>query len=354
MRLELLKRLIPDNSLNKCKGALWIHTASVGEFNTFLPILKELRKEYKILLTYFSFRARDYLESKREFFNCLHPLPFDNPYSVKRLEELVKPKALIIVEREFWPVLISSAKVPKILVNAYAKENFIEKLLIKNFELIIARTQEDTEKFKKLGAKNVVACGNLKFLCEKGEKLNLKGDFVVAGSVHRGELEVILKAFKEVKDTFPDMKLILVPRHVENAKLFEEKAKKFGFRTSVFENLEGEVIVVNKFGILRSLYSVGRVAIVGGTFVRIGGHNLLEPACWGIPVIYGPYTHKVRDLKAFLEREGMGFEVKNEVELSTKLKELLSLKREFKEIERKSEDIKGCYLKNLRDFLKAL
>ncbi|AAC06622.1 3-deoxy-D-manno-octulosonic acid transferase [Aquifex aeolicus] len=353
MQFEVLKRFFPKESLKNCKGALWVHTASIGEFNTFLPILKELKREHRILLTYFSPRAREYLKTKSDFYDCLHPLPLDNPFSVKRFEELSKPKALIVVEREFWPSLIIFTKVPKILVNAYAKGSLIEKILSKKFDLIIMRTQEDVEKFKTFGAKRVFSCGNLKFICQKGKGIKLKGEFIVAGSIHTGEVEIILKAFKEIKKTYSSLKLILVPRHIENAKIFEKKARDFGFKTSFFENLEGDVILVDRFGILKELYPVGKIAIVGGTFVNIGGHNLLEPTCWGIPVIYGPYTHKVNDLKEFLEKEGAGFEVKNETELVTKLTELLSVKKEIK-VEEKSREIKGCYLEKLREFLRGL
>ncbi|RUM32386.1 MAG: 3-deoxy-D-manno-octulosonic acid transferase, partial [Aquifex sp.] len=163
MRFEFIRRLLPQEDLKKCRGFLWVHTASVGEFNTLLPLIKELKREHRILLTYFSPRAKEYLETKKEFYGCLYPLPLDNPLSVKRFENLVKPKALIIAERELWPSLLTFTKVPKALVNAYAKGSAVERFLVKRFRLIIARTKEDAEKFKAFGVKNVFPCGNLKF-----------------------------------------------------------------------------------------------------------------------------------------------------------------------------------------------
>jgi len=358
---ELKKRILLQKE-NLPKNVLWIHGASVGEFNTFLPILKELKKEHKILLTFFSPRAREFLENKKEFYDFLHPLPLDVPAIIRNFERSIKPKALIIVEREFWPSLIMFTDTKKILVNTYAKNTFLEKVLSKRFDLIITRSKKDEEVFRSYGIKRVVSCGNLKFICQNENKnlsISAKNKIIVAGSTHKGEEEIILRAFKEVKKEIKDTLLVLVPRHVERTPEVIDTVKSFGFRCSLFTDFRKDavvdVMVVNKLGVLKDLYSIGDVAIVGGTFVKLGGHNLLEPACFNIPVVYGPYTFKVKDLKEFLEKNKIGYEVKNWESLRRFL--LKILKDNYKpevSLKEYSERIKRCYLVEITSLIKGI
>ena len=148
MGFNLLKRLFPRVKAEFTKPLLWVHCASVGEFNTFLPLLKELRKDYSIALTYFSPRAEDFLRSRSQYWELLHPLPLDLPFSLRRFERQLSPKALIVVERELWPCLVGCTRTKKILVNAYAKGRGIERLLARRFDLILTRGREDELRFK--------------------------------------------------------------------------------------------------------------------------------------------------------------------------------------------------------------
>jgi len=360
MNFELKKRILLQKE-NIPKNVLWVHVASVGEFNTFLPILKELKKKHKILLTFFSPRAKEFLENKNKFYDFLYPLPLDVPTIIRNFERSIKPKALIIVEREFWPSLIMFTNAKKILVNTYAKNTFFERILSKRFDLIITRSEKDEEVFRSYGAKKVVSCGNLKFICQnenKNLRLSTKNKIIVAGSTHKGEEEIILNAFKKVKQEIKDTVLVLVPRHVERASEVMNTVKSFSFRCSFFTDFRKDsvvdVIVVNKLGVLKDLYAIGEVAIVGGTFVRLGGHNLLEPACFNIPVIYGPYTFKVRDLKEFLEKNKIGYEVKNWESLrDTLLKILKDKHKPVVNIKEYSERIKRCYLREIEEILRT-
>ncbi len=347
---ELSKRLFLKD-IPKIENPLWIHTASVGEFNTALPIIRELKKEHRILITYSSPRAREYLESFTKEFDALYPLPADLPFLIGSFEERIKPKAIIILERELWPFLIKSTKSKKILINAYAKGNLLEKLLIKEFSLIITRTKEDAEIFRRFGAKKVKTCGNLKLIYEHTPgTLNLpKGNYIVAGSTHEGEEEIILRAFKELN--LKDIKLIIAPRHVERSRKVKELSESFGFKTSFYsENRDAwEVLVVDRLGLLRDLYAYAKVAVVGGTFVPVGGHNLLEPVYYKVPVVFGRYTDKVEDLKEILLNLGLGFQVNTLEELKECLKFLISESYiptvSLKETGKK---IKKCYVESIR------
>ncbi len=346
--------------MEKGKGRLWFHTASVGEFNTAKPLLRRLYEQYHITLTYFSFRARKYLEGQKDktYFHQLRRLPPDLPFFIRRFERAVDPKAILIIERELWPFLILSTKAPKVWLNVYSKKNLMEKLLCKKFSLIITREEKDAENFRGMGCDSVVCCGNLKFVLEEPPplELSLEGSrLFVAGSTHPGEEAVIKRVYERLLKDFPDIKLLVAPRHisrsVEVARLFE------GFKVSLRTKEEKgwEVLVLDTLGELFSLYRHASLAFVGGTLVPVGGHNLLEPAYFGKPVLYGPHTHKVQDLRRFLEDKGIGFCVRDEEELYRKSLNLLERGGGDEVVLRTySERTLECYLTHIDLFLKKV
>ncbi|MFN3976437.1 MAG: 3-deoxy-D-manno-octulosonic acid transferase [Aquificaceae bacterium] len=340
--------------MEKGKGRLWVHTASVGEFNTIKPLLKRLYPKYEIVVTYFSFRARDYLKAQegKAYFHKLYRLPIDLPPFVISFERKIKPIALLIMERELWPSLLTFTKASKVWLNAYAKGGLLERCLSKSFSLIITRDELSAERFKGYGCKRVLPCGNLKFVLEDPKPVSLKvnaSKLIVAGSTHQGEEAIIKKAFDLLRKDFKDLRLIVAPRHIKRAKevaaVFE--GYKVSFRSSQEEGWD--VLVLDSLGELFSLYAYADAAVVGGTFVPVGGHNLLEPAYFGKPVLYGPYTHKVKDLKAFLEEVALGFPVKDERELYIRLKELFFSKpsKEPFSLKELSQRTLECYLSAL-------
>ncbi len=353
MTFCLRKRLLIEKP--KTEGLsfpLWVHCASVGEFNTFKPILRELRKNYSVVLTYFSPRAKDYLEAQGELYDLLFPLPLDIPPLIKKFESLIEPRALLVLEREFWPSLVKTTKTRKLLINSYAKGSFLERLLVQEFSLIVARTPESKEMFEREGAKRVVVCGNLK-LVQEGEikplDLPIPEGFrlFVAGSTREGEEELLVEVFERVRRKVP-LKLVIAPRHLSRVPEIERllEGKDIPYRRRSSMGGDWDVLIVDTLGELRSFYSLADVTFVGGTFSPVGGHNLLEPAYLGKPVIFGPSTHKVRDLEEFLLKKGYGFRVCSVEELSAVLERLLLEGFEPEEDLRKyAEKVKECYMK---------
>ncbi len=327
----------------------------MGEFNTAKPIIHSFKKDYFILLTYFSPRAEDYLTKQRDYYDLLHPLSLDLPPLVRRFERIANPKALIILERELWFFLIKFTKTKKALINAYAKGGLMERLLSKEFDLIIARTEEDAIRFKSYGAKRAVSCGNLKFALDVGNRelsVKTQGRFIVAGSTHRGEEELLLRVFLRLKKDLKDLKLILAPRHMNRIRQVKQLLQGLNYSLRSQEKEDWDILLVDTLGELFYLYRLGEVCFVGGTFVKLGGHNLLEPAYWGKPVIFGPYTHKVRDMEEFLSSKGAGFRVRNEEELYTVLKKLLRERVDTPlDLKTYSESVKDCYIRMLKEFL---
>jgi len=346
----MLSRLFPRLEIKTQKPILWVHCASVGEFNTLKPILSELKKDFFILLTYFSPRAKEFLQSQRDFYDVLHPLPLDIPYSVDRFLRQVNPLALLVMERELWYFLIKKTKAKKILINAYAKGSMMERILSKEFDLILCRTEKDKGLFQSFGAK-AIACGNLKLVIEREEKeIKLEmpeGKTVVAGSFHPQEIGFLKEFYRKLSERFKDTNLIVAPRHLSKVGLFLKELAEFKPCLKSSKTPTCRVVVVDSLGELFYLYKLADIALVGGTFARgIGGHNLLEPVYHKKFTIFGTYTHKVKDLEDFVLSKGLGFKVKSPfeaVEISAKILKGQISYPQF-DLRQWSYRIKNCYL----------
>ena len=344
--------------MERGKGRLWFHTASVGEFNTAKPLLKRLYKDHHITLTYFSPRAKRYLQSQEDkgYFHELYRLPLDFPPFVKSFEERIRPSAILIMERELWPFLLLSTKAPKVWLNAYTKGGLLERLLSKRFSLILAREERDAEKFRSYGISEVFACGNLKFVLEEPPPVEIKletSKLLVAGSTHPGEEEVIKRVYERLVKELKEVKLLIAPRHISRATEVLRLFQNLGASLRSKEEEGWNVLVLDTLGEIFSLYRYAKVSFVGGTLVPVGGHNLLEPAYFGKPVLYGPYTHKVGELRAFLEKIGLGFCVRDEEELYKTALELLGEEdtKKHTTLKEHAQKVLECYMFHLNSFL---
>lgn len=275
----------------------------------------------------------------------------DLPPLIKRFERIVNPSLLVVMERELWPSLLSVTRTKKVLVNTYARGNFLEKILIKKFDLVLTRTEQDALKLGQYT--RALSCGNLKFVLEEPPAIDFRrpeGKLIVAGSTHPEEDITIIRVYQKLKETFKDLKLILVPRHVHRAYELKRLYPQFRLRSEDPQNWD--VLIVDTLGELFRMYSFADICFVGGTLVKVGGHNLLEPIYWNKPVVFGPYYFKVQDLAEFILRKGYGRVASNETELyktfSTLLKQGVSLDTNMKEL---SEQIKRCYLEQIKGLL---
>ena len=347
----MLNRLFPKIEISTQKAVVWFHCASIGEFNTAKPILVELKKHFFVVLTYFSPRAKAFLQQQREFYDALHPLPIDIPFSIDRFLNQIKPLALIIMERELWYYLIKRVKAKKILLNAYAKGGVLERALSKEFDLIVCRTEEDKRKFESFGAKAVV-CGNLKFVLERERKkveINLpEGKTIIAGSIHPSELKFIKTFYKELSERFKGLNLVVVPRHISKVDVFMKELADFKPCLKSSQGANCRVIVSDTLGELFHLYHYGDLSLVGGTFAKgIGGHNILEPVYHRKFVIFGPYTQKIKDLEDFVLSKGLGFKVKSVSEAVEKAEKIINEEIVYPlqfDLAQYANQIKNCYL----------
>lgn len=356
----LKKRLKQDFSSLKDEEYIWVHCSSVGEINLSETLIKKIleSRQERILLTMFTDTgigvARDKF-GKNERVDIFY-FPLDDKKNILDILKRIKLNLLILVETEIWPNLITEVgkKARVVIVNGRISDRSLKRykklagylkkifLSIDNFYM---QSDEDSRRIIEIGAesKRVETLGNLKFDISfpeysDEEKRELQELFSVegrkiftAGSSRSGEYEILLDTFKEMKDTL----LILVPRHIERTPQIEEIIKSYSFTYKKYSELESrkdktDIIIVDKIGILRKIYSITDIAFVGGTLVNIGGHSLLEPLFYGKTPIFGKYLQNVKEISKEILELGLGYRV-------TDVKEFLQA---VQEIEQKQEDSK--------------
>jgi 3-deoxy-D-manno-octulosonic-acid transferase len=253
-------------------------------------------------------------------------LPYDIPDAVDRFVRCFKPRMAVIMETEIWPNLFACCgknEIPLYIVNARLSEksaNGYQKIpllispALANVKLIAAQTQDDAKRFIAIGAKpeKVRTLGNIKFDIEVsdeiiGQGLRLKADlfkgrFVwIIASTHKNEEIIFLEIYKEIKQKIPELLLVIVPRHPERfgevKKLCEQYQLALVTRTSKeICRQDTDVYLVDTMGELKMLYAASDVAFVGGSMVPVGGHNILEAAAVGTPVLFGPYMANFKEI----------------------------------------------------------
>ncbi|KAF0220704.1 MAG: 3-deoxy-D-manno-octulosonic-acid [Geobacteraceae bacterium] len=343
------------------KETIWVHAVSVGETIAVKPLLKALKEtfpDWKIVLSNVTETGRSIGEKLAEADLCIY-FPFDYPFAVKGLLEKVNPSILIVMETEIWPNFLRIARrmgIPAVMVNGrisdrsfgrYLKFKRFFRPVLANFTAFCMQTGEDARRIAAIGAEpdRVHVTKNLKYDLpmassspeQRGElrkSYRIPGGALVftAGSTHAGEEEIVVAAYKSLLSQGRDCFMILAPRHPERAGQVAEILKKAGVSFTIRSGLDarseefapGEVLLVDTVGELTRLYSFSDVVFVGGSLVPTGGHNVLEPAACGVPVIFGPHMGNFREIAALFLKWGGGVQVKNGEELEVYLQALLA------------------------------
>lgn len=315
----------------------WLHAASVGEVQAAVPVLRALRAsapEARILVTTITPTGAGRLREAmgEAVMHCY--LPLDLPGAVRRFLAAVQPRAGIIMEVEIWPNLLHAAReqgLPLLLANARLSERSriryqrLGRLIrdgLGTFTAVAAQTEADAERFRALSPGSaVLTVGNVKFDMPAADNLEpLRQQFTdlvdggqravwVAGSTREGEEALLLDVHARLLEMLPTAVLILVPRHPERFDTVERLCRERGLparRRSDGHPLAATeaVLLGDTMGELGAYYATGQVAFVGGTLVPVGGHNVLEPAALGRPVIVGPHTANVAAAASLLAEAG--------------------------------------------------
>ena len=279
--------------------------------------------------------------------------PLDLPGPVRRALDAARPRFFIAIETELWPNFLRALarrRIPSMIANGrisdrsfhrYLRVRWLMRRVLADVTVFAMQSEEDARRILALGAPpaRVVVTGNLKSdLVPEAEPvdaawrerlgLGATDRLWIAGSTHRGEEAIVLDVFLRARARCPGLGLLLAPRHPERAGEVEDLIRERGLvpvRRSRLPDghAPGAVVILDTVGELAALYGVAEVVFVGGSLVPIGGHNVLEPAMRGKPVLYGPHTSNFREGAERLQRSGGGIVVKDGLELERELSLLL-------------------------------
>jgi len=338
-------------------GCIWIHAVSVGEVQASAPLVKALSRRFpnhKILISTVTptGRARARRLFGDDVAHCY--LPFETPLAVNKFFNATSPIIALIMETEIWPNLYYACgrrRTPLILVSARISPKSIERYrkLLPLFRetlsygiVIAAQSKLDANRFEALGAapERTSVTGNIKFDIEMDESTAREGEALrkdqfdgrpvwIAASTHDKEEDLVLSAHRLIQRELPNTLLILVPRHPERfstvQSLLERNRFRFVRRTDDLPcTSDIEVLLGDTMGEVPLFYAASDVAFVGGTLVPIGGHNLLEPAALGKPVVTGPYLFSTQEIADMFSKVGASSLVNDERELAHAVLELLA------------------------------
>jgi 3-deoxy-D-manno-octulosonic-acid transferase len=348
-------------NLESTHPVIWVHAVSLGEVVAAVPLVRMLHArhaDYRLLVTTVTETGREAVEQRLTGVaeHCYVPLDF--PWVVSSVIKQLRPALFVCVETELWPNLLrilSGRGVPVVLVNgrlssqSYRGYRLIRPLMKQMLACVtscLMQSHRDAERITNLGAPadRVVCTGNIKFdqpvphLEQTGtddlRNLLLTGDeeLFVAGSTHPGEEEQLLACYRILLQQYPGLVFLLAPRHIERAAQVEAVAIAQGFavvRRSLLPSgcvppKGPRVIILDTRGELATVYRYAVATFVGGTFVPIGGHNLLEPAIWCKPVFFGPYTDHCVEIADLLLRAEGGRQATDGADLATHVTAVLN------------------------------
>jgi len=329
---------------------IWVHAVSVGEVRSAAPLIVELDARYPEHRIHVTTMTPTGSEQVRELFGerVGHSyVPYDLPDAVGRFLDRIRPDLAVIAETEFWPNIFAACRrrgIPLFLVNVrvsqaslrgYLRAPRIIRDMLHNADLICPQTEVDAERLRRLGAppERIVVTGNLKFDVPLPESLMQEAAAVrqlwgrhrpiwIAASTHAGEETQVLDAFARLRAKFPDLLLVIVPRHPERfdsvTRLCERRGYEIALRSLAHSELEPSVDIVigDTMGELQRLYAASDVAFVGGSLVRHGGQNILEACAVRVPVVFGPHMFHFEEIAALALARGAARQVRDATELA--------------------------------------
>ena len=329
---------------------IMFHGVSVGEVIALENLIKKTKEtfpDYKIVITTGTKTGQEIAHKKFDnIVDFITYFPFDITICVELFLKKIKPSVVLIAETELWPTFAAYCKkreIPLFVINGRISDSTYKsyrllkgffKELFKNYTKILTQSEEDKEKFISIGApaEKTMVMKNLKFDVKRVDA-NIeigKGNnrIIIAGSTHKGEDEIVLNSFSELKKEFPDIKLLLAPRHLTRVNNIKELVEKtnlpYGQRSNNDTFLNNDIIILDTLGELSKMYQICDFAFIGGSFNKTGGHNPLEAVVYNKPAISGPSIHNFRDIYWILSRSKAGKVVKTPQELTKYMHKLLA------------------------------
>lgn len=360
---ERLGRLAPEFN-QATPGCIWIHAVSVGETLAVGGLVRQLQARFpdrRIFMSHVTPTGRAAGEAHLSNIAGRFYAPLDWDFAVRRVLNKLKPSLLLIAETELWPNLIRAAHergAAVVLVNARLSDRslrgyrlvrpFMRKVL-ESVDTICAQTEEDANRFRSLGARpgRVSAPGNLKYdfepaapgefsIClEVALRQAERSPVLIAASTMPGEEPLVLKAWQKVRTEYPKGLLILAPRHPARfdavAGLLQAQSRDVARRTALESDEEkirtglatAGILLLDTIGELAGMFRLADIVFMGGTLVAAGGHNILEPAYWGKPVLFGPHMENFREISRLFLGQDAALQVGDESDLANHILQLL-------------------------------
>lgn len=339
--------------------SIWIHAVSVGEVLTARPLVADLKRRYpglRLFLSTTTMAGQQLARRSVPNVDAVFYFPFDLGLFVRRTLDLVRPRLFLMMETEIWPVLLRECQrrgVKTAVINGrLSSRSFPRYRLIRRFmarvlgdiDRFCVQSDESARRFVELGAEagKVVVTGSLKFdsLDPPGAvrarervlryfRVPPSRPTIVAGSTMRGEEATVLRAFRRVRVAAPSALLVLAPRHPERFGEVEQLCRGEGWKTvrrtelAIDAEPRADIVVLDTIGELASLYQIGTVVFVGGSLVPTGGHNVLEPAVFGKPIVFGPHMENFREIADAFVAADAAVRLDGEGQLEITLVELL-------------------------------
>ena len=340
-------------------GGVWLHAVSVGEVQACAPLVLALSRRHPHLpLTVTTFTPTGAARARAlvGHLATVRYVPFDLPGAVRRFLTRIQPQLAVILETELWPnlyrecgrrripLVLASARVSERSLGRYRRLGALFRDAVSTAVIVAAQAEGDAARFRALGAApdSTHVTGNLKFdfelpegLAERGRQLREEyapgRELWVAGSTHEGEEAAVLEAQRQVRAAHPQALVAIAPRHPARFPAVAQQLETAGVafvRRSEGESTRGarppEVLLLDSLGELLEFYAAADVAFVGGSLTPVGGHNLLEPAALGVPVLTGPNNFNGPEVAQLLISRGAARVVRNPQELGVAVSALLA------------------------------
>ena len=343
--------------------SIWIHAVSVGEVLSARPLARDLRARYprlRVFLSTTTMTGQALARRNVPDVDAVFYFPFDLGIFVRRTLDLVRPRLFVMMETEIWPNLLRECRrrgVKTAIINgrlsqrSYPRYRLVRRFIsrvLDDIDSFCVQSEQSARRFIDLGANpgRITVTGSLKF-----DSLDLPSPtlqsrardrvlrffripaaraVIVAGSTMKGEDAVVLDAFRRVRAVVPGSLLILAPRHTERVPEVDELCRGEGFKTvrrselAIDAEPRADIVILDSIGELATIYQLATVAFVGGSLVATGGHNILEPAVFGKPILFGPHMENFAEIADAFVANVAGVQVRTERELADVMVELMS------------------------------
>ncbi|MBD1166236.1 3-deoxy-D-manno-octulosonic acid transferase [Pelagibacterales bacterium SAG-MED07] len=352
-------------SKKRSKGKIiWFHGASVGEFQSIVPLIEKFEKKNDItqILVTSNTLSSSKIISKYNFKKVVHQFfPIDTNYLSKKFLDHWKPSVSIFVDSEIWPNMLINLKVKKIpiiLLNGritiksfkrWMKVKKFSNFIFNNFDLCICSSLKSKNYLRKLGAKKLKYFGNLKFSQSENERIEInynikkfiKGKKVwCASSTHNTEEKLVGLVHKKLKLKYKNLLTIIIPRHINRIEKIEKQLNQINIKTHLHQPIkkiskDTDVYLVNSYGQTKSFFSLCKNVFLGGSIIEHGGQNPLEAVRYGCNILHGPNISNFNEIYGFLNSQKISFKIQHEKKMVEILNKLLSSKDNQKNIKKK-------------------